>query len=185
MRQKRRALSHQQRDYFARQFAHRFSKTQLFINSHNVAFYLANDGELDPLHLMRIAWSMGKSCYLPVLSAPYQKKLLFAKYHEGDPVVFNRYGIGEPVIAACSRVRARQLDLVLTPLVAFDAQGNRIGMGGGFYDRSFAFLRQRRQWIKPRLVGVGYGFQQIDTINDESWDVPLSAIATDNGLIAT
>jgi len=182
MRQTRRALSPQQRECAARQFAQRFSKTRLFINSQHVAFYMTNDGELDPLPLMDIAWSMGKTCYLPVLDAPYQKKLLFAQYRKKDPVIFNRYGIAEPVVAACRRVRAQQLDLVLTPLVAFDRRGNRIGMGGGFYDRSFAFLRQREQWIKPRLVGVGYSFQEIDAIEGQSWDVPLSAIATDCGL---
>ncbi|NOZ52048.1 MAG: 5-formyltetrahydrofolate cyclo-ligase [Gammaproteobacteria bacterium] len=185
MRRNRRALSPLQRVDCAQQFAYHFSKTGLFVNSQHVAFYMANDAELDPLPLMHIAWSMGKTCYLPVLSAAYQKRLLFSRYNRNAPVVFNRYGIAEPVVAACDRVRAQQLDLVLTPLVAFDTKGNRIGMGGGFYDRSFAFLRQRQHWIKPRLIGIGYSFQQIDAIQCQSWDVPLSAIATDKGLMST
>ena len=178
MRDKRRALTEEQRESSAEQFADHLSKSRIFMNSHRIAFYMANDGELDPIVLMNIAWSMGKSCYLPVLTANHEKSLLFAPYQSGDPVEFNRFGIAEPAVAARHRLKARSLDLIIVPLVAFDGQGNRIGMGGGYYDRTLSFLKSRQQWIKPKLVGVGYDFQEVTSIDSESWDVPLFYIAT-------
>jgi 5-formyltetrahydrofolate cyclo-ligase len=77
------------------------------------------------------------------------------------------------------RIQPLALDLVLTPLVGFDHKGNRLGMGGGYYDRSFAFLLRRQNWKKPRLVGLAYDFQQLDKLPAKNWDVPLTAVATD------
>jgi 5-formyltetrahydrofolate cyclo-ligase len=74
------------------------------------------------------------------------------------------------------------LDLVLTPLVAFDAQGHRLGMGGGFYDRSFAYLLRHSRWLRPRLIGLAYDFQRQTRLPHQPWDVPLHAIATDHRL---
>ena len=180
MREKRRALSHQQRAIAAEQFAEHFSKTKIFINSDRIAFYMANDGELDPAVLMEIAWEMGKACYLPVLTANHDKSLMFAPYEPGHPLVYNRFGIGEPYVAARRRIKARQLDLVVMPLVAFDKKGNRIGMGGGYYDRTLHYLRSRSNWLKPKLVGIGYEFQLVNEIDVESWDVPLAYISTES-----
>lgn len=183
MREKRRALSQQQRALAAEKFADHFSKSRIFLNSEHIAFYMANDGELDPVCLMEIAWSMGKSCYLPVLTANHDKSLMFATYEPGDPLQYNRYGIGEPLVAARHRVKARSMDLIIMPLVAFDKKGNRIGMGGGYYDRTLGYLKSRSSWLKPKLVGIGYEFQQVASIAEESWDVPLTIIATDKSLL--
>jgi 5-formyltetrahydrofolate cyclo-ligase len=183
IRAQRRALSERQREDYALQFASHFSKSRLFQNSQRIAFYMANDGELDPSELMAIAWSMGKECFLPVLTAPHDKSLLFAKYDPDEPLVYNQFGIPEPFVAARHRIKARTLDLIIMPLVAFDEQGNRIGMGGGYYDRTLAFLKARTQWHKPRLAGIGYGFQQVASIDNESWDVPLTYIATEKKLL--
>ena len=180
MREKRRSLSLAQRSIAAEQFADHFSKTKVFINSQRIAFYLANDGELDPAPLLAIAWSMGKSCYLPVLTANHDKSLLFAPYEPGDPLVYNRYGIGEPHVAARYREKAKILDLIVVPLVAFDDEGNRIGMGGGYYDRTLGYLNSRSSWLKPKLVGIGYDLQRVKSINNESWDVPLTYICTES-----
>lgn len=185
MRDKRRALSLAKRSAAAEQFAEHFSKTKVFINSQRIAFYLANDGELDPAPLLHIAWSMGKLCYLPVLTANHDKSLLFAPYEPGDQLVYNRFGIGEPQVAARHRVKSRQLDLIVMPLVAFDNKGNRIGMGGGYYDRTLAYLNMHSSWLKPKLVGIGYQLQQVDSIDSQSWDVPLTYICTESNLIKT
>ena len=182
MRDKRRSLTPQQRMQASEQFAIHFSKSRVFINSNRIAFYLANDGELDPAPLLDVAWSMGKSCYLPVLTANHDKSLLFAPYEPGDPLVYNCYGIGEPYVAARHRVKARQLDLIVMPLVAFDSKGNRIGMGGGYYDRTLAYLNARSSWLKPKLVGIGYDMQEVNSIDSESWDVPLTYICTESVL---
>jgi 5-formyltetrahydrofolate cyclo-ligase len=120
---------------------------------------------------------MGKVCYLPVITP--RQSLWFAPYAEGDPLALNRFGIPEPARPGLSLVGARALDLILTPLVAFDDQGHRLGMGGGFYDRTLSFLRQRHAWHKPRLLGVAHELQRISALTAEPWDVPLDGVATD------
>lgn len=148
----------------------------------HVAVYLPNDGEPDLRPLIRLAQRAGKHVYLPVL-APFGPNRLW--FRRADPRVRmepNRLGIPEPGPGA-RRLPAHQLDLVLTPLVAFDAHGNRLGMGGGYYDRTFAFLRRRRTWLRPRLVGVAHGVQQAEGLPAMPWDVPLTAVATERGLI--
>ena len=145
---------------------------------------MANDGELDPSYLMASAWAMGKGCYLPVLTPNHNKSLLFAPYEPDVPMTYNQFGIPEPAVAARHRIKARNLDLIIMPLVAFDRRGNRIGMGGGYYDRTLSFLKARTHWHKPRLVGVGYAFQEVPSIDSESWDVPLSYIATEKDMLS-
>jgi len=179
IRTQRRALSAYEQELYARQFAGHFSKSRLFQNSHRIAFYMANDGELDPAYLMGDAWARGKACYLPVLMHVHDKSLMFAPYEPDAPMVYNQFGIAEPAVGARHKIKARNLDLIIMPLVAFDKRGNRIGMGGGYYDRTLAFLNARMCWNKPRLVGIGYSFQEVASINSESWDVPLSYIATE------
>lgn len=109
---------------------------------------------------------------------PFSKqKLWFAKFSPTDKLAYNRFGIPEPVRRRL--IKPCALDLVLTPLVAFDCNGHRVGMGGGYYDRSFAFLRRRHHWRKPRLLGLAYELQKLARIIPNDWDVPLDAVATE------
>ena len=151
----------------------------VFRNSRRIAFYLPNDGEMDPGPLLRRAWSMGKLCYLPVLDALGANRLWFAPYHAGDALQMNRYGIPEPVHAARAWVRAGALDLILAPLVAFDRHGYRLGMGGGYYDRSLAFLHRRYHWRRPRLYGLAFEFQRVGHLQPAAWDVALDGCFSD------
>lgn len=167
----------------ALQLARVIRRDRLVRNSRHIAAYIAADGEMDPRPLIENLWSLGKAVYLPVLVPFTRNRLWFARYSPETRLVTNRFGIPEPDRAEL--ISAAALDLVLTPLVAFDLAGHRIGMGGGFYDRSFAFLRERRHWRKPRLLGIAYSFQQQATITAAPWDVPLDAIATEAGLHCT
>ena len=90
--------------------------------------------------------------------------------------------IPEPLVERRELVRVRDLDLILMPLVGFDLQGNRLGMGGGFYDRSLAFLRYRLYWKRPRLLGLAYDFQQVDILTADPWDIPMQAVVTDQAV---
>lgn len=183
MRKHRRELSDEQRaDLSGRAAAHLF-RHHLFFCARRIALYLPNDGEMSTELLMTQAWAMGKSVYLPVLSHLRQDHLLFAPYGAGDTLRNNRFGIPEPVVSLRQMIDLNSLDLVLMPLVAFDGQGNRLGMGGGFYDRSFAFLRHRRYWLKPHLVGMAYGFQRVDALAQQPWDVPMRGVVTEKGFM--
>ena len=153
LRSKRRALSEHEQAHLSQQAVQQLVHHRLFRSANHIACYLPNDGELDLTPLMSQAWTMGKMVYLPVLSPIHRNHLHFLPYRPKDELVPNRFGIPEPVIRSRRMVETTRLDLVLMPLVGFDNKGNRLGMGGGFYDRSFAFLRRRRFWRKPGLVG--------------------------------
>lgn len=179
MRRQRRSLPISQAAASARLLAQHVSRHPLLHNRLHIAAYIANDGEIDPLPLLQQLWEQGKTVYLPVLMPFVRGKLWFARYSPGDALVPNRFGIPEP--QHLHLVAPRHLDLVLTPLVAFDDTGHRVGMGGGYYDRSFAFLRTRQHWRKPVLLGLAYEFQRQRSIAPDRWTVPLDGIATEQG----
>lgn len=91
----------------------------------------------------------------------------------------NRFRIWEPLVRVRDWVDPMQLDLILVPLVAFDEFGNRIGMGGGYYDQSLGYLNNRKHWRRPRIIGVAHEFQRVDRVKTDRWDVQLDAIVTD------
>ena len=179
IRQRRRLLSDQQQQQHAAEACAQTLKMPVFLRARRIAFYIPADGELDPLPLLAKAQQLNKECYLPVLRPLKQQRLWFARWQPGEPLGANRYGIAEPVHCYNRLIPAWALDLVLTPLVAFDEQGNRLGMGGGYYDRSFAFLRRRQYWYKPVLAGYAYEFQRTSGLHNEQWDIPLELIITE------
>lgn len=178
MRRRRRALSDAQRLVYAEQLAQQFTAMRVFHSSRRIACYYPYDGEIDTMPLLQRAWAMQKTCYLPILNGLMSQPLWFAPYHAGDRLVYNRFGILQPCVPAREWVRARSLDLILAPVVAFDQRGNRLGTGGGFYDRTLSFLRQRRSWYRPRVFGLAYDFQKVRGIQAEPWDVPLQGVVT-------
>lgn len=182
MRRRRRALPRSERQRAADALAARLGNSPLFLRSEHIAFYLANDGEMDLLPLIERAWAMGKRCYLPVLSPAFHNRLWFAPYHPDTPLLPNRFRIPEPVIRWRDTRPASSIELMLTPLVAFDAAGNRLGMGGGFYDRTLAYLLQRTRWRRPQLIGIAYEFQKLAQLPHAAWDVPLHGVATERAV---
>lgn len=179
MRRERRALTPQQRQAASQALARNLSTHPLFRRSRHIALYLANDGEMELEPLLLEAWRRGKQVYLPILSPGFHNRLWFAPYEPGSRMVQNCFRILEPDIPWRKARPAWALDLVMTPLVAFDEAGNRLGMGGGFYDRTLAYLERRTHWRKPHLLGVAYEFQKYPQLPHESWDVPLHGIATE------
>ncbi len=182
LRARRQDLSAPEQTHAAHQLVAQLVATRLFRVSRRIAVYLPNDGEIDPVPLMARIWKTNKTCYLPILSRLRHDRLWFAPFTQDTPLAANRFGILEPVAPARSWVRAQELDLILMPLVGFDTHGNRLGMGGGFYDKSLAFLRHRTLWRKPHLVGLAHDFQRVKIIDACAWDVPLQAVATDQSV---
>lgn len=140
-----------------------------------VAGYWAMDGEI-ALHAWQL--QLPRTCVycLPVLAD--DQMLRFAPWRPGDALVSNRFGIPEPDVEPASALPASDMAFVAMPLVGFDAQGARLGMGGGWYDRSFAFRRANPQ--PPWLVGVGFESQRVDAIAAQDWDVRPDAICTES-----
>ncbi len=158
--------------------AMQIAKTRAFRNCKRVAAYIANDGELDPANIIDSAWRMKKQVYLPVLS-PFQQRLYFAPFAIDSDLHLNCFGIIEPTCSPSLWLKPQQLDLMLLPLVAFDESGNRIGMGGGFYDRTLAYMKSRDRSRKPVLIGLAHELQRCDNLVANSWDIPVDMIATE------
>ena len=142
-----------------------------------VAGYWAGDGEIG-LHAFQLRLPHGLVYCLPVL---HGETLRFAPWRAGDPLVTNRYGIPEPDIEPASALDAREMALVVAPLVGFDRHGQRLGMGGGWYDRSFAF-RQAAP-APPLLVGAAFASQQVEALDVAPWDVALDAVCTESATL--
>lgn len=182
MRERRRALSVSQQRRAGESLAAVVEKELFFRSARRLAFYLPNDGEIDPSILLDFAHALGKHIYLPVLHPVIDRSLSFVLWRPGERLRSNRFGILEPLLRGGRRSPPWTLDLVFCPLVAFDREGNRLGMGGGFYDRTFNDeLVAHRQ--RPLLIGLAHHFQEVGRLNTDPWDVPLHAVACDRGIV--
>lgn len=174
IRQRRRALTPEQQTQFALKAADRMMAYTPVLLAQTVAVFLSFDGELDTRPLIDQLWRAGKRVYLPVLHPFSPGNLLFLHYHPSSDLVVNRLKIREPKLDVRDVLPLCRLDVLVTPLVAFDAAGQRLGMGGGFYDRTL------QNWRRHRLQPVGYAHdcQQVDALPTEQWDIPLPAVIT-------
>ena len=155
------------------------ARNPILWRARRVACFWPNDGEVDLSTLFELLWRRGKQVLLPVIDG---HALWFARYTPATTLVANRFGIPEP---AAKRNKAQPLlavDLVLMPLVAFDQQGHRLGMGGGYYDRTFAYLRHRKHRHSPRLLGTAFALQRRASLPTQAWDIPLHGAVTEEGL---
>jgi 5-formyltetrahydrofolate cyclo-ligase len=144
-----------------------------------VALYSPLPEELDIAPLARLARLHGAQVYLPRLVDRRRRRMSFVAA-EG-PMQANTLGILEP--GSAPSIPPRALDLVFLPLVGFDAAGMRLGMGGGYYDRAFAFLRLRLSWHRPKLIGVGFAMQRVAALDRASHDLHLDAVVTEEGVL--
>lgn len=171
------------------QFQQEASKSLLLtLSSHSkikaadhIAIYLSNDGELDTFPFIRWCWENNKHVYLPVLHPFCKGYLLFLKYTENTEMIKNQYGILEPKLNVNLIKLPHTLDIMFTPLVAFDDKGSRLGMGGGFYDRTlqhwFESFKTNKEAL-PYPIGLAHNCQQTPQIPREIWDIPLPEIIT-------
>lgn len=144
----------------------------------HVAGYWAMDGEI-ALHAWQLRLPRACTYCLPVLGD--DDRLRFAPWRPGAPLRENRFGIPEPDVATDALLPPERMAMVVVPLVGFDARCHRLGMGGGWYDRSFAFRRECG--APPWLVGAGFSLQQVDVLATEAWDVGLDAVCTESGTL--
>ncbi len=184
LRHARRQLTPAQQRLAARRLYRQLTHHAQFRRARHIALYLPNDGEIDPRLLLQAAQRRGKATYLPVLNPWPRTRMVFQRIKPGERLRRNRFGILEPVIRTARQRRVWALDLLLMPLVGFDGNGGRLGMGGGFYDRSLAYRAMRKKSHKPTLLGLAHECQRVDRLPLESWDVALQATVTDQGWYA-
>jgi 5-formyltetrahydrofolate cyclo-ligase len=185
LRSRRRAIQGTARERKARQLALRIDALGLLRAGSRVGLYLATTEELDTIPLLQLALRRGCRVALPRVVHRRADRMRFFDF-TGDmrPAHIRRgaFGIREPQGGALRA--ARELDVVFMPLVGFDLQGNRMGMGRGYYDRHFAFRLRHRQYRRPLLVGLAYAVQQVPALPDAMHDVPLDAIVTESSTLA-
>jgi 5-formyltetrahydrofolate cyclo-ligase len=179
LRQARRHLSPQDQRLHARALARLLGKDPVFLRARSLAAYWAADGELDPGPLLALARRRGRRTFLPVLRRASPGRLWFLAHRPGESMRPNRFGIPEPRHRSEPIRLPWHLDLILMPLVGFDPNCNRLGMGGGFYDRTLAYLRHRSYWRRPRLIGIAHECQRLARIEPRPWDIPLDGVATE------
>ncbi len=178
MRGRRNALGAARQARAAADLAERLQTLPVFRRSYRIALYLAEDGEIDPARALEWCLADGKRCYAPVIPGVAEKTLRFAEITAHSAFARNRFGIAEPAVPAAALIDARELDLALLPLVGFDRRGNRIGMGGGFYDATFAY-KKASPGSRPRLVGIAHEVQRVARIEADNWDIPIDEVVTD------
>lgn len=176
MRAKRLALPPAMARAAANRAVRRLWSLPILSHARRLALYLPVGGELDCTPLALQAWRRGRATYLPVVTGD---TLRFAPFSPDSELRLNRFGIAEPTERVRHWVSARQLDVIVAPLVAFDEQTNRLGMGGGYYDRTLAFLMQRSSRRRPHFVALAFEMQKIATLPADAWDVRLDAIVTE------
>lgn len=181
IRQKRLDLSANQQNKAALTLLKHFASDRKIQQCQHIALYLTNDGELNTAPLIDWCWQHNKNVYLPVIHPFSKGHLLFLQYTRDTVLKVNKYGIAEPKLDITTMALAKQIDIICTPLVAFDNSGNRLGMGGGFYDRTLQSWYQefqRQKDAKPYPIGIAHNCQQVDELPCQSWDIPLPEVLT-------
>ncbi|MDR0219391.1 MAG: 5-formyltetrahydrofolate cyclo-ligase [Enterobacteriaceae bacterium] len=174
IRQQRKNLTSEQQLQFALQAAEQIMSHPRIRQASKIALYLSFDGELDTRPLIQRLWQQNKQVYLPVLHPFNQHHLLFLRYQPDTPLIRNTFNIEQPQLDIRQVLPASELDIMFIPLVAFDRTGQRLGMGGGFYDRTLANWQQKNFYP----MGLAHDLQLVDTLPSASWDIPLPEIIT-------
>ena len=175
---KRLAITAAQRMQTAEAVAQHLLQLPEWSSANYVAGYWATQGEV-PLHVVQMRLQTPRVWCLPIIQA--DKTLKFAPWRSGDDLVSNQYGIPEPDVSPTSALDARDISIVLIPLFAYTLTGSRLGMGGGYYDRSFAF--RHTQSTPPLLIGVAYSCQEANDIPAHNWDVKLDILINEQEVL--
>lgn len=147
-----------------------------FSDANDIAVFIPMKTEVDTWPLIKCAWRLKKRVFAPIAQKSFN--LSFREFTDEGDLLTNKMGLSEPVDGEF--MPTDKLDLVLVPLVAFDPQNNRIGMGGGYYDRTFSFLQQNPRASDPKLVGVAFECQRVERITPNPWDIRLLRVYTEN-----
>ncbi len=197
VRQRRRNLSTVEQESYAFQLSIQLQKRVLgYLQNRpttnipiKLALYLANDGELNPQPFIDWCWYTKKThnvqIYLPVVHPFSEGNLLFFNYTPETIMTKNQFGISEPKLNITTQCSPLELDIIFTPLVAFDKSGNRLGMGGGFYDRTLSYIQKNQTQNKlTNIIGLAHQCQEVESLPIEAWDMPLAEIITpENNII--
>ena len=178
LRQRRKRISLNERILFDHAIYQHLLNSGILLRCQHIAGYLANDGEPSNHAFIQRCQQTNHTYYLPVIN---KQKLAFTRYQADTPLANNKYGIAEPITN--HTLATKFISAILLPLVGFDKQGNRLGMGGGFYDRTLNFIQRAPCHKRPLLIGIAYSVQMVKKIDRQTWDIPLDALVSEKGLL--
>jgi 5-formyltetrahydrofolate cyclo-ligase len=177
IRKLRKQLSKQQQQNATEQLAKRLLQRVQQHQCKRVALFLSMDGEIGTQLAIEQLWQAGVEVYIPLIHPFNAQQLIFIRYQQHTPLLRSKLGMLEPQ-PDCSQVcPLAELDIIFAPLVAFDPLGNRLGMGGGFYDRTLGY-HYKQQRPSPAIIGIAHDCQKVDDVPTEPWDIPLREIIT-------
>ena len=176
LRKIRRSIDQPTRKNLGRKLLYQCQKNAVFRNAKHIAIFLPNDGEIETTDTINFLLSQGYIVYLPKLAG---EKLKFVKM--GKFFRKNRFGIEEPIFSPL--LGAHRMDVILMPLVGFDKHKNRLGMGGGFYDKTLSFHNKLKKFRVPKLFGLAFDSQEVDRLTSQPWDVKVDGIVTPSRFI--
>lgn len=168
---RRRSLHPAERERATRRIASIVSALRQFKPGARIAIYASFGSELNTQRVLQAAKSRGIALYVPAIVDLPRRRMRFVALGRTRVDVRNRRFIPP-----------RWFNLILLPIVGIDAGGHRLGMGAGFYDRALAFRRLRNRWMGPRLIGLGFECQRVDSVHADHWDARLDALITESGL---
>ena len=171
----RRNLSVAQRANASEIICKRVIASREFFSSACIGCYLPMHDEVDTREIIERAWRAKKRIFAPVIDL--RGNMIFRRLLPDTEICRNKFGIWEPLSGEV--IDTKSLDAVVTPLVAFDERRHRIGMGGGYFDRCFHFLRLRKKWLRPKLIGVAFDCQKVGVIAPNPWDIRLCRVFTE------
>ena len=171
----RRLLDDQARIRASQIIAERIVHSHEFMACKTIACYLPCYDEVDPSYIIERAWRANKRIFAPVIAN--NQNMFFRQLLPDTQIEKNRFDLWEP--ASGQTIRAKRIDVVITPVVAFDNRRNRIGMGGAYFDRCFSFLKNRQHWLHPKLIGVAFDCQKVEKIVPNHWDIRLYSVITE------
>ena len=175
--QKRNAMSCDEKTAASKLVTCLVIQSQYFIEANKIGCYVSTNNEVETKYLNKAILESKKSLYLPKIRS--KNRMDFVVSHKKTMYQKNQYGIPEPIDD--KSVDVKSMDLIIVPLVAFDSNKNRIGMGGGYYDRKFNYLKNSK--MKPNLLGIAFDCQFHNKIQSDSWDVNLTNVITETGFI--
>lgn len=185
LRQQRRDLPAATQRRAAKRLLQQLRKLPEFRRARHIALYSASDGEISTNEVLRHCQQRGKVCYLPVIHRDTkQAQMRFHRHAPGQTLRSNTFNIPEPNALRRRQIDPARLDMMLLPLVGFDRRGNRLGMGGGYYDRALAFKQRRNAANTPLLIGLAHHLQEVERLPTQHWDIPLDWVATDREIFA-
>lgn len=177
IKQKREQLSSENVDQLGDAIFRNLLDSNILEDKSRIAIYCSVNNEVATMQIIKHLWTKDKELFLPIIKS---NQLVFGSYKSGDNLSNNKFDIPEPTTQREELITADVLDLVIVPLVAFDSDCNRLGMGGGYYDRALAFKKTSSKTSSPLLIGLAYELQKVNILEVNSWDIPMDGIISES-----